>query len=100
MSVTREGFIEFGGPDGGMGGKRGDIVFEAADNLNTLIDYRYQQHFRAQKGRGGTDANKTGAKGRDLLLRVPLGPQLLEDHEQPVLAHLAEPGQRIVLLRG
>ena len=65
MSFRREKFIEFGGPDGGDGGKGGDIVFDAADNLNTLIDYRYQQHFRAQKGRGGSGANKTGAKGRD-----------------------------------
>ena len=100
MSFRREKFIEFGGPDGGDGGKGGDIVFEAADNLNTLIDYRYQQHFRAQKGRGGAGANKTGAKGRDLVLRVPVGTQLLDDDKETVLADLTEPGQRIVLLRG
>src|SRR5438067_963740 len=100
MSFRREKFIEFGGPDGGDGGKGGDIAFEAADNLNTLIDYRYQQHFRAQKGRGGSGANKTGAKGRDLVLRVPVGTQILDDDKETVLADLTEPGQRIVLLRG
>src|SRR5947207_3003556 len=100
MSFRREKFIEFGGPDGGDGGKGGDIVFDAADNLNTLIDYRYQQHFRAQKGRGGSGANKTGAKGRDLVLRVPVGTQILDDDKETVLADLTEPGQRIVLLRG
>src|SRR5205814_2886722 len=82
MSFRREKFIEFGGPDGGNGGKGGDIVFEAADNLNTLIDYRYQQHFPAQKGRGGAGANKTGAKGRDLVLRVPVGTQILDDDKE------------------
>ena len=100
MSFRREKFIEFGGPDGGMGGKGGDIVFVAADNLNTLIDYRYQQHFRAQKGRGGAGANKTGANGRDLVLRVPVGTQILDDDKETVLADLTEPDQRIVLLRG
>src|SRR5882762_6081078 len=100
MSFRCEKFIEFGGPDGGDGGKGGDIVLEAADNLNTLIDYRYQQHFRAQKGRGGSGANKTGAKGRDLVLRVPVGTQILDDDKETVLADLTEPGQRIVLLRG
>src|SRR5947209_5065395 len=100
MSFRREKFIEFGGPDGGDGGKGGDIVFEAADNLNTLIDYRYQQHFRAQKGRGGSGANKTGAKGRDLVLRVPVGTQILDDDKETVLADLTQPDQRLVLLRG
>ena len=100
MSFRREKFIEFGGPDGGNGGKGGDIVFEAADNLNTLIDYRYQQHFRAQNGRGGAGQNRTGANGRDLVLRVPLGTQVLDDDKETVLADLTEPGQRIVLLRG
>src|SRR5205814_718997 len=85
---------------GDCAGKGGDIVFEAADNLNTLIDYRFQQHFRAQKGRGGAGANKTGAKGRDLVLRVPVGTQILDDDKETVLADLTEPGQRLVLLRG
>jgi GTPase len=100
MSFRREKFIEFGGPDGGDGGKGGDIVFEAADNLNTLIDYRYSQHFRAQNGRGGAGANRTGANGRDLVLRVPIGTQVLDDDKETVLADLTEPGQLVVLLRG
>src|SRR4051812_6425497 len=100
MSFRREKFIEFGGPDGGDGGKGGDIIFEAAANLNTLIDYRYAQHFRAQNGRGGAGANRTGANGRDLVLRVPIGTQVLDDDKETVLADLTEPGQRVVLLRG
>ncbi|HEX2151308.1 MAG TPA: GTPase ObgE, partial [Stellaceae bacterium] len=100
MSFRREKFIEFGGPDGGDGGKGGDIVFEATDNLNTLIDYRYSQHFRAQNGRGGAGANRTGANGRDLVLRVPVGTQVLDDDKETVLADLTRPGQRVVLLRG
>ncbi len=100
MSFRREKFIEFGGPDGGDGGKGGDIAFIAADNLNTLIDYRYRQHFRAQNGRGGAGANRTGANGRDLVLRVPVGTQVLDDDKETVLADLTRPDQRIVLLRG
>src|SRR5437764_5461036 len=100
MSFRREKFIEFGGPDGGMGGKGGDIVFVAADNLNTLIDYRYQQHFRAQNGRGGAGANRTGANGRDLVLKVPVGTQVFEDDKETLLADLTRPGQRVLLLRG
>src|SRR5205823_14734002 len=100
MSFRREKFIEFGGPDGGDGGKGGDIVFEAADNLNTLIDYRYQQHCRARDGRGGAGRGRTGAGGRDLVLRVPVGTQILDDDKETVLADLTEPGQRLVLLRG
>jgi GTP-binding protein len=100
MSFRREKFIEFGGPDGGDGGKGGDIVVVAADNLNTLIDYRYRQHFRAQNGRGGAGANRTGANGRDLVLRVPVGTQVLDDDKETLLADLTRPDQRIVLLRG
>src|SRR3981081_777336 len=99
-SVRRQKVIEFGRPDGGMGGKGGDVVLVAADNLNTLIDYRYQQHFRAQNGRGGSGANRTGANGRDLVLRVPIGTQILDDDKETVLADLTRPDQRIVLLRG
>ena len=99
-SFRREKFIEFGGPDGGDGGKGGDIVLVAADNLNTLIDYRYRQHFRAQNGRGGAGANRTGAGGRDLVLTVPAGTQVLGDDKETVLADLTRPGQRVVLLRG
>src|SRR5216684_4780213 len=100
MSLRHEKFIEFGGPDGGDGGKGGDIVLLAADNLNTLIDYRYRQHFRAQNGRGGAGANKTGAGGRDLVLRVPVGTQVFADDKESLLADLTRPGQRVVLLRG
>jgi len=100
MSFRREKFIEFGGPDGGDGGKGGDIVFEALENLNTLIDYRYQQHFRAQNGRGGAGRGKTGAGGRDLVLKVPVGTQVLDDDKETVIADMTRPGERIVLLRG
>jgi GTPase len=100
MSFRREKFIEFGGPDGGDGGKGGDIIFVAQDNLNTLIDYRYQQHFRAQKGRGGAGRNRTGAGGDDLVLRVPVGTQILGEDGETVIADMVRPGQRRVLLRG
>ncbi len=99
-SFRREKFIEFGGPDGGDGGKGGDIVFEAQDNLNTLIDYRYRQHFRAPNGRGGAGANRTGAGGRDLVLRVPAGTQVFDDDKETLLADLTRPGQLVALLRG
>ncbi|HYM71583.1 MAG TPA: GTPase ObgE [Stellaceae bacterium] len=99
-SFRREKFIEFGGPDGGDGGKGGDIIFVAQDNLNTLIDYRYQQHFRAQNGRGGAGRDRTGAGGRDLVLRVPVGTQILDENNETVLADLTRAGQRRVFLRG
>jgi len=99
-SFRRERSIEFGGPDGGDGGKGGDVVLLAQDNLNTLIDYRYQQHFRAQNGRGGAGANRTGASGRDLVLRVPTGTQILADDKETLLADLSRAGQRVTLLRG
>ncbi|MGE5270245.1 MAG: GTPase ObgE [Thiohalocapsa sp.] len=100
MSFRREKYIEFGGPDGGDGGKGGDIVFAAVPNLNTLIDYRYAQHFRAQNGRGGAGANRTGANGKDLVLKVPVGTQVLDDDRETVLADMTAPGQRVVLLKG
>jgi GTP-binding protein len=99
-SFRREKFIEFGGPDGGNGGKGGDIVLLAEDNLNTLIDYRYRQHFRAPNGRGGAGANRTGAGGRDLVLRVPVGTQVFADDKEMLLADLTRPGQRVALLGG
>jgi GTPase len=99
-SFRREKFIEFGGPDGGNGGKGGDIVFVAADNLNTLIDYRYRQHFRASDGRGGAGREKSGANGADLVLRVPVGTQIMDEENREVLADLARPGERLVFLRG
>src|SRR6185437_6762096 len=99
-SFRREKFIEFGGPDGGDGGRGGDVVFEAAANLNTLIDYRYRQHFRAQNGRGGAGRNRTGANGEPIVLRVPVGTQVLDEDNAEVLIDFTIPGQRLVFLRG
>jgi GTP-binding protein len=99
-SFRREKFIEFGGPDGGDGGKGGDIVFVAADNLNTLIDYRYRQHFRAMDGRPGAGRERSGADGDDLVLQVPAGTQIMGEDNREVLADLPRPGESIVFLRG
>jgi len=101
VSFRREKFVEFGGPDGGDGGKGGDIVFEALPGLNTLIDFRYTQHFRAPRGKGGAGSNRTGAGGDDLVIKVPLGTQILaDDDERTLLADLTEPGQRVDFLKG
>ena len=101
VSFRREKFIEFGGPDGGDGGKGGDIVFEAVPGLNTLIDFRYTQHFRAKRGTGGSGSNRTGANAPDLVIKVPIGTQLLaDDEDRSVLADLTVEGQRVVLLEG
>ena len=99
-SFRREKFIEFGGPDGGDGGRGGDIVFAAVDNLNTLIDFRYRQHFRAPNGERGGKRNRTGAKGEDLVLTVPAGTQVLDADKKTVLVDLVRPGERAVLLKG
>ncbi|CCG42061.1 GTPase ObgE [Magnetospirillum molischianum] len=99
-SFRREKYIEFGGPDGGDGGRGGDVILECVANLNTLIDYRYQQHFKAQKGNHGQGRNKTGGKGDDVTLKVPVGTQILDEDRETVLADLTQPGQRIVLLTG
>jgi GTP-binding protein len=99
-SFRREKFIEFGGPDGGDGGKGGDIVLVTADNLNTLIDYRYRQHFRAADGRPGAGREKSGANAEDLVLRVPAGTQIMDEENSQVLADLTQPGERVVFLRG
>jgi GTP-binding protein len=100
VSFRREKFIEYGGPDGGDGGKGGDIVFEAVDGLNTLIDFRYTQHFKAPRGKGGAGRNQTGGGGGDLVIRVPVGTQVLSEDKEHVLADFTEIGQRIVLLKG
>jgi GTP-binding protein len=100
VSFRREKYIEYGGPDGGNGGKGGDIVFEAVEGLNTLIDFRYTQHFRAPRGVGGQGTNRTGAGGDDLVIKVPVGTQIISDDREHVLADLTEVGQRVVLLRG
>ncbi len=100
VSFRREKFIEYGGPDGGDGGRGGDVVIEAADGLNTLIDYRYQQHFKASRGGHGMGRNRTGAAADDMVLRVPVGTQVLDDDQETVLADLTVPGQRVVFLKG
>ena len=100
VSFRREKFIEFGGPDGGDGGRGGSVIVECVDGLNTLIDYRYQQHFKAKTGGHGMGKNRTGAKGADIILKVPVGTQVLEDESDEVIADLTEAGQRIVLLEG
>lgn len=100
VSFRREKFIEYGGPDGGNGGKGGDIIFEAVEGLNTLIDFRYKQHFRAERGKGGAGRDRTGAGGEDMIIKVPVGTQILSDDKEHVLADFTKAGQRITLLRG
>ncbi|HET9460028.1 MAG TPA: GTPase ObgE [Sphingomicrobium sp.] len=101
VSFRREKFIEYGGPDGGDGGKGGDVIFEAVPGLNTLIDFRYTQHFRAPRGKGGAGSNRTGASAKDLVIKVPVGTQVLaDDEERSLLADLTVAGQRVTLLKG
>jgi GTPase len=100
VSFRREKFIEYGGPDGGNGGKGGDIVFEATEGLNTLIDFRYTQHFKAPRGKGGAGQNMTGAGGGDLVIKVPVGTQILSEDKEHVLADFTKAGERRVFLRG
>ena len=99
-SFRREKFVEYGGPDGGDGGRGGDVVAEAVEGLNTLIDFRYQQHFFAQNGKPGMGKGRTGASGDDIVLRVPVGTEILGEDEETVLADLTEVGQRVVLAQG
>jgi len=100
VSFRREKFIEFGGPDGGDGGRGGDVVIECVSGLNTLIDYRYQQHFKAGTGVHGMGKNRAGGRGADAVLKVPVGTEILEEDGETVLADMTEVGQRIVLLEG
>ncbi len=100
IAFRRERFIEFGGPDGGTGGRGGDVLFEAVENLNTLIDFRYTQHFRARKGGNGAGSDRTGAGSEDVLIRVPVGTQIMDEENELVLADLDAPGKRIVLCKG
>ncbi|MGI3184085.1 GTPase ObgE [Nioella aestuarii] len=100
VSFRREKFIEYGGPDGGDGGRGGDVVVETVDGLNTLIDFRYQQHFFAKNGQPGMGNQRTGKDGDDIVLRVPVGTEVLEEDEETVIADLTELGQRVVLARG
>ncbi len=100
VSFRREKFIEFGGPDGGDGGRGGDVVIECVSGLNTLIDYRYQQHFKAGTGVHGMGKNRAGGRGADAVLKVPVGTEVLEEDGETVLADMTEVGQRVVLLEG
>jgi GTP-binding protein len=100
VSFRREKFIEFGGPDGGDGGKGGDVWAQCVANLNTLIDYRYQQHFKAKNGQGGMGKNRAGAKGEDCVIHVPPGTQVFAEDQETLLADLTQPGRRALLARG
>ncbi|AZI36812.1 GTPase Obg [Caenibius tardaugens NBRC 16725] len=101
VSFRREKYVEYGGPDGGNGGKGGDIVFEAVPALNTLIDFRYTQHFKAQRGGHGMGKDRTGASAPDLVIKVPVGTQIISDEDgETVLADLTEVGEQIILLEG
>jgi GTPase len=100
VSFRREKFIEFGGPNGGDGGKGGDVIVETVDGLNTLIDYRYQQHFFAKNGGAGMGKDRHGKNGSDAVLKVPVGTQIYEEDGETLIADLTEPGQRMTLLRG
>jgi GTP-binding protein len=100
VSFRREKYIEFGGPDGGDGGRGGDVWTEAVDGLNTLIDYRYQQHFKAKRGGHGMGRNRAGAKGADVVLKVPVGTEILDEDNATVLADLDEVGKRYRIAAG
>ncbi len=100
VSFRREKFIEYGGPDGGDGGRGGDVWVEAVDGLNTLIDFRYQQHFLAKNGQHGMGRQRTGKDGDSVTLRVPVGTEILDEDEETVLADLTHVGERILLAKG
>ena len=100
VAFRREKYIEFGGPSGGNGGRGGDVIIEVVDGLNTLIDYRYAQHFKARPGGAGMGKDRHGAGGADAVLKVPVGTQVFDDDKATLLADLTEIGQRIVLLKG
>ena len=100
VSFRREKFIEFGGPNGGDGGRGGDVVVEAVTGLNTLIDYRYQQHFKAQRGGNGMGKDRAGGNGKDVVLKVPVGTQVYEEDGETLLADLTEVGQRVTIAEG
>ncbi|MAK61652.1 MAG: GTPase ObgE [Ponticaulis sp.] len=100
VSFRREAFVEFGGPDGGDGGKGGDVWVEAVEGLNTLIDYRYKQHFKAARGGHGMGKNRTGADSEDVVLQVPVGTEILEDDRETLIADLDEVGKRVLLAEG
>ena len=100
ISFRREKYIEYGGPNGGDGGKGGSVIVEAVDNLNTLIDFRYQQHFFAKNGEAGKGQQRTGADGNDIVLMVPTGTEIMDEDQETVIVDLATTGQRVVLAKG
>ena len=100
VSFRREKFVEFGGPDGGDGGRGGDVIIEAVEGLNTLIDFRYQQHFFAKNGRPGEGRARTGESGDDIVLRVPVGTEIIDEDEETLIADMTEVGQTFVLAKG
>jgi GTP-binding protein len=100
VAFRREKYIDMGGPCGGNGGRGGHIIFECVENLNTLIDFRYTQHFRAEVGHHGEGANRTGADGKDLVIKVPLGTVILDEDKETVLADMMTPGERMMFLKG
>ena len=100
LSFRREKFVEFGGPNGGDGGDGGNVWIEAVDNLNTLIDFRFQQHYRSKTGRPGEGSNRTGANGEDTIIKAPVGTQVYEEDEENLVADLEHVGERILLAKG
>lgn len=100
VSFRREKFIEYGGPDGGDGGRGGAVIAEAAANLNTLIDFRYQQHFKAKRGGNGAGAQRSGAAGGDLVIRIPVGTEIIDAETDELVADMVTPGERLVLAKG
>ena len=99
-SFRREKFIEFGGPDGGDGGSGGSIILFSSKNLNTLIDFRFQQHFKAERGQDGHGKKKTGKSGKDLIIKVPIGTQILEEDNNTLVEDFTKPGQKIIIAKG
>ena len=97
VAFRREKNVEFGGPDGGDGGKGGDVIFEIVDGLNTLIDFRYKQHFKAEPGTHGMGSNRTGAAGKGMLIRVPPGTQIFDQDHQTIIADLTKNNEPIVI---
>ena len=100
VSFRREKFVEFGGPDGGDGGKGGNIYFEAVENLNTLIDFRYKQHFKASNGKNGSGKNKTGKNGADIVIKVPVGTVIMDSEKDFVLKDLKKKNQKFIVVKG
>src|SRR5690606_26168566 len=100
VSFRREKFIESGGPNGGDGGRGGSVIIECVDGLNTLIDYRYQQHFKAKNGGHGMGRDRTGAAAADVILKVPVGTQVLEEDNETLIADFTEVGPRMKICRG